>query len=530
MSLGGDFHKLSGTAGRRPDTPASSHARNASSQSLPAPVSTAPSIPGELQELRSLAELTKARVGNLEVLLGPPALTQVTETKRIMRDAYRNLERLQSQIAEGESVALISETTVEAWQVYQRLVKIEEKLRRAVIEPVDVEDSQPTNLTAQAPAALKHSHDHSRHSSGRVSFASNPKPTPEEKENAEEREQTSQRPFRLWTWPNPQEWEEDRTELESSPNHLATILGSSASPTVVESDPRFSRPYQYQRPSEQTDTVSTMAVASRKGSSEDLTTLLATMIEGQNDEPEALHYVDSVDTLRALYLEHGLEELPTGVAQTREEVERRCAMEQAYTRSVLVDPERKREGSILGFFATYAILAGIDDPNYCLPRLRFIKIHEVKRLKELLVDGFHLGRSGEISRIERVLHLIFVLQEGWRMETMAVLFSRTPQQVRESCRDVFECLLEVHSETSLEYYQPTCHHLWKIAPKFMDSTHTKRSEKYYHWKKQEVFNVLVTLNMYIGRYRQQGKVALDGPYQHWWRHFSPLEPTEWLHG
>jgi hypothetical protein len=213
---------------------------------------------------------------------------------------------------------------------------------------------------------------------------------------------------------------------------------------------------------------------------------------------------------------------------TREEVERRCAREETLTTIGLCDPDGKRKGSMSGCHATNAILAGLDDPNHCLPGLRFIKIHELKRLKEWLVQKLHLGRSGEISRTESVLHLIFVLQEGWRSETMAVLFSRTPRQIYGSCHDVFDRLLEMYSETFLEYHQPTCPHLWKIAHKFMDVAESRRWERYYHWKKQDIFSVLVTLNMYIGRYRQQGQVALDGPCQHWWGYFAPPEPNEWM--
>ena len=109
------------------------------------------------------------------------------------------------------------------------------------------------------------------------------------------------------------------------------------------------------------------------------------------------------------------------------------------------------------------------------------------------------------------------------METIAVLFSHTPRQVLNSCRDVFNRLLEMYSETFLEYDQPTCPHLWRIAQKFMHVSESDSWERYYHWKKQDVLNVLTTLNMYIGRYRQQGQVALDGPYQHWWRYFARPE-------
>jgi hypothetical protein len=63
-----------------------SHVRSSSSLAFAVPATT---ISDELQELRSLAELTKARVSNLEALLESPALAHITKTKRLMRDVHR---------------------------------------------------------------------------------------------------------------------------------------------------------------------------------------------------------------------------------------------------------------------------------------------------------------------------------------------------------------------------------------------------------------------------------------------------------
>jgi hypothetical protein len=504
------------------NTPAAQHP----SQTYAVPATV---ISGELQELRSLAELTKARVGNLEALLEPPALAQITKTKRLMRDAHRTLERLQRRVSEPESFALVGDATVEAWQVYQRLVKIEEKLRRAVSDASSTDTIQ-SGAAPQATTGVERRSQHRRHSSGRVSFALYPRPTPEERTAAEEAIQsTSQRPVRIRSWLDAHEWEEDWRHLMAGVLPPAVL---SAPPTPIDNEPQVSRFYGPSfagRVAERTDAISTTAIVSGESSSEDISGLEAFpmppggLYSETGSGASAIVWIPaSDDGLRSSYIE------TSRPALTRHEVERRCAREETLTTIGLCDPDGKRKGSMSGFHATHAILAGIDDPNHCLPGLRFIKIHELKRLKEWLMQKLHLRRSGEISRTESVLHLIFVLQEGWRLETLAVLFSRTPRQVYGSCHDVFDRILEMYSETFLEYHRPTCPHLWKIAYKFMDVAESRRWERYYHWKKQDVFSVLVTLNMYIGRYRQQGQVALDGPCQHWWRYFAPPEPNEWI--
>lgn len=528
--------------GHRPEVQTSSHGRHSSSHSFAEPTS-AQSIPQELQELRSLAELTKARVNNLEALLEPPALTQVTETKRIMRDAHRNLERLRIRVAGSESAVLIGEATVEAWQVYQRLVRFEEKLRKATTEAADVQVLRSASLTPHAPTALRHTRHHSRHSSGRVSFGLRSGLTIEKEATKDEQKQAPRWPLDVQTWSEPEEWEDEWKQLRLSAEQLPPAPASVFPATMV-NEPQVAEFYEPLHGKKAARHFRN-AAGSRQSSSEGLDALLAAILEerygrreaGGDDKREAKDITmpgkntvtvepsHTADGLHALNLEYGVEALPTKLAPTRKEVQKTCSEEETCTTIALCDPERKREGSMPGLSVTYAILAGIDDPMHCLPRLRFIKIHEVKRLKEWLTEELHLGRSGEISRVEKMLHLIFILQEGWRMETIAVLFSRTPLEVYSSCHDVFNRLLEMHSETALEWHQPTCYHLWKIAPKFLDKSSTNRWERYYHWKKPDVFSVLVTLNMYIGRYRQQGKVALDGPYQHWWRHFAPPEPT-----
>ncbi|KAF2273457.1 uncharacterized protein EI97DRAFT_436107 [Westerdykella ornata] len=40
---------------------------------------------------------------------------------------------------------------------------------------------------------------------------------------------------------------------------------------------------------------------------------------------------------------------------------------------------------------------------------------------------------------------------------------------------------------------------------------------YSHWTKEDVYKVLITLNVYVGRYRSQGRFALEGDMLDWGR-------------
>lgn len=218
----------------------------------------------------------------------------------------------------------------------------------------------------------------------------------------------------------------------------------------------------------------------------------------------------------------GIDRVPPKLAKTRAEVKQSCYEEERVGSAYpLHHPDRRREGSTTSFFAAFSIMSGIDDPECYLPRFLHIKIHEVKRLKEWLEGKNYLQRSGNISRTEKLLHLLFLLQDGLRFETIAVLFSRTPRQVQAACNEVFEGLLQMHSETVLPYRQPACDHLWRISNKyFNEPVIAQNAERYYGWWLVDVIKALVTLNLYIGRYRQQGKVALSGEYFKWWEAFS----------
>lgn len=117
------------------------------------------------------------------------------------------------------------------------------------------------------------------------------------------------------------------------------------------------------------------------------------------------------------------------VPKPRDEVIAHMRGEMHRTSVELHDPDKVREGSTSGWLTTLAIMSGLEDDRYVLPILTFIKVHEVKDMKKWLIDRGCLQRSGSVSRIERVLHFIFALQMGCRLEMIAVMFSRSPRQV-----------------------------------------------------------------------------------------------------
>ena len=202
----------------------------------------------------------------------------------------------------------------------------------------------------------------------------------------------------------------------------------------------------------------------------------------------------------------------------KDEVIKRTQQEEASSRLSLNEPDRIRQGSCGGSTITNMMMSGRKDHRCVLPCLRYIKIHEVRALKEWLSDVDLVVRSGAISRMEKVMHCIQLLQTGCRYEALAVIFSRSPREIKESCLEVMEGLLHLHSKTvnqtgDQEMYMP----LWRVWIRF--DTTQGRAGVYYGFGWMDVAKVLVTLNLYIGRWRMQGRLATDGPSFSWGRFF-----------
>jgi len=208
--------------------------------------------------------------------------------------------------------------------------------------------------------------------------------------------------------------------------------------------------------------------------------------------------------------------------QPKEEVTRRIQQEEANPRFTLNEPDRVRLGSCEGPSVSAMVMTGYKDDALILPNLYYIKLHELRALMAWMVETDVVARSGSISCVEKVLQCVQLLQTGCRYESVAVVFSRSPRQIQASCLEVMGALLRLHSETvnqagDQEMYMP----LWKIWRKF--EVTEGRAGLYYGFRWMEVAKVLVTLNLYIARWRKQGMFATDGPTFLWGRFFVPRD-------
>ncbi|KAH7112515.1 hypothetical protein B0J11DRAFT_542537 [Dendryphion nanum] len=217
------------------------------------------------------------------------------------------------------------------------------------------------------------------------------------------------------------------------------------------------------------------------------------------------------------------------VKKTRDEVMLSVMKEESTCSSTMLDPDKKRQGSGCGFAISFLVITGSKDGAIYVPRLRALKIHEIRSMKQWLVDHGYLQRSGSISRMEKMLHLLFLMQEGLRFESVAVIFSRTPRQVKNCCQEVFGGLLELHSETVLP--APTISQgclyrdLWDMIGRY----ERYRGGEYYPWTLVDIKKVIITVNFFIGRFRKQGQMALDGPMMAWGNYVrdGPFEDSIW---
>ncbi|KAF2006481.1 hypothetical protein P154DRAFT_399730, partial [Amniculicola lignicola CBS 123094] len=198
----------------------------------------------------------------------------------------------------------------------------------------------------------------------------------------------------------------------------------------------------------------------------------------------------------------------------------RLLVEQYSDSPRLQDPDKIRQGSTSGTVCTADIMTGVEDYRCVRPELAFLKLHEIRSLKQWLTEHQYLRRIGTISRIEKLLHLIFALQDGCRFEKIAVWFSRSPRQVYDGCREAFNGLLELHSETMLPHSDkhPVYRRMWKITDSYATAAMMRRADLYYPWRGADLRKVIVALNFYIGRYRRQGHEALTGPLMQWGRY------------
>ncbi|KAI0582515.1 hypothetical protein Ptr902_07221 [Pyrenophora tritici-repentis] len=213
---------------------------------------------------------------------------------------------------------------------------------------------------------------------------------------------------------------------------------------------------------------------------------------------------------------------PEQIPQPRHEVKRRLQQEEDNSSFELLDPDRVRRGSCNGFMITEMTMRGLQDPSFVLPYLHYMKIHELRCLKEWLVYTGNVIQSQPVSRMEKVLLCMQVLQSGCRYEALAVIHSRSPCQVKESCNEVMQGLLHWHALTVKDQDigdQAKSLILWGIWDRYCASD--GRAGLYFGFNWTQLAKVLVALNVYMGRWRMQGRFATDGPAFAWGKFFEP---------
>ncbi|KAF2205310.1 hypothetical protein GQ43DRAFT_460024 [Delitschia confertaspora ATCC 74209] len=190
----------------------------------------------------------------------------------------------------------------------------------------------------------------------------------------------------------------------------------------------------------------------------------------------------------------------------------------------LRDPDTARRGHYSGRQMTTAIMSGQKPMiDIDMPVLSFLKIHEIRALKKWLAENTTLSRSGIISRMEKLLQLIFLLQYGCRFERIASWFSCTPRTAQKCCMEVFIALLELHRRTSFPKPSECPLYMSKWGALEWSMIASRRPKEvmrrsligHYPWSRSQLLKVIQTLNIWIGRYRAQGQSALFGPVFPW---------------
>jgi hypothetical protein len=353
-------------------------------------------IAGELHQIRAYVDATNTRISYISSLLSNTSTDEITEIKRRLKDAHRGLEKLETRFRGLPSLKEVVEITGQVWNIYTRLRVLEEGLRdirnvkeqvnreRGFVEGDKIEEGGKVREMREGEAGVVYVPSGAKrrmlYIDGRVGS--------ERRKNENHDSETYMMSGGLSTLFDPE---------GSLPEYIDTDEEDTSS-NEISSTPN----------GEETQNAGYNSFSSGCGS----TTL-------KSDS----HFVVRRLSSRRTY---ALRAVP----KSRDEVIASMSVEMHRTSITLHDPDRGREGSTSGWLTTLAIMSGLEDGRYVLPILTFIKIHEVRDLKKWLVDRGFLQRSGSVSRIERVLHFIFVLQIGCRLETIAVMFSRSPREVQ----------------------------------------------------------------------------------------------------
>ena len=473
-----------------------------------------------LHQVEDYVRRTSVRVQYLEALIEQEHSTigQVTEIKRQLKTAHRNLEKLHFERCPslGTDVNLWVVGAMRlAWQAYRRMVKLEEKLRSLPVSLSDSEDwigdyekespviigieMEPEKKTLEADTTAGATEEQQARRAQPVTYV----PT------GAKGARLSVHVPRAITIPA-KEKREQQTETYRMSGALPSLERLPAEPSPT-------------RASSEVMPTTMPRILPR----------LVTYDQGLRDDGRYDGGYDSDDSLYDTRLRRHraeqrkewsvVEELdPVHATIPRAEVEARLREEEAEFAPILIEPDRQRQGSCDGAMVTDMVMNNVLNKDYVLPYLRFIKHHELRALKQWFVDNHYVKRSATISRTEKVLHCLELLQTGCRYETIATIFSRTPRQVESSCHEVMEGLLELHGFTMIKARDQEMYTtLWGIwCRKFGNPQNQHPAAYYYGFDWLDVGKVMVTLNLYIGRWREQGKFSLEGPSLNWGKFFD----------
>jgi hypothetical protein len=486
---------------------------------------TAPKLSREimannLHQVEDYVRRTSMRVQDLEALIkqGHSTIGRVTEIKRQLKTAHRNLEKLHFDRCPSLGFEVNQWVQVAmrlAWQAYRRIVKLEEKLKSLPVSLSDSEDwigdyekESPVMIGVEMKPDRRSLEADTSDGAAELSEVGSVRPITYVPTGAKAARLSIHIPRAITIIPKEKPGEHSGTYRISGALSLNESFPIAPSPTRASSLEKNSR-----KPPR-----------------------LVTYDEGFESNGQYSKYDGGYDSEDSLYntrlQRHRAEQKkersvvedldPIYATIPRIKIEARMRAEEAELATVLIDPDRQRQGSCDGWTVTDMVMNNVLNEDYVLPYLHFIKHHELRALKQWLVARQYLKKSAVISRMEKVLHYFELLQTGCRYETIATVFSRTPRQVESSCHEVMEGLLEMHGFTMIKARDQEMYTtLWGIwCRKFASPQNQDASACYYGFDWIDFGKAMVTLNLYIGRWREQGKFALEGPSLNWGKFFG----------
>ena len=504
--------------------------------------------PGEivhqLQQVRTHADLTASRIHYLQMLIDYEGATiaQVTELKRQLKETHRELEGFHRELQSDhgdDSAQAVRDVVREVWKAYRRMVKLEERLRGE-----DGSSTSSTTLTVvKYPPSRRRSTVSADGTEGRQLLYLTPVTSPETTPGSGGLKKRKRLPHDLKR--SSADVEREKTLITGALPGLQSAIRDTSSEvinilrdlpqliaknthsqlSVVKSDGPTSNDGRSSELLHTNPSLSSGAYdksrrrVSSDGHRSELLHTNPSLSSGayRNDHKSEPCHTDPPRSRRAYSIRSAAppeETHPELWPQPRDQVIERLRKEESNTFLHLREPDRVRRGSCNGFMISTMALSGVQDPRFVLPHLHHIKPHEIRLLKQWLILGNYVRPSGPISRTEKLLHGIQLLQTGNRYETIAVVFSRSPRHIRNSCHDVLTGLLMLYNatvtkDTEREVYAP----LWGICDRFAADETSYRAEVYYGFRWTEVANALIALNLFIGRCRGSDS-SFDGqPFQ-----------------